>query len=290
MSCCNLIALVILLSTIEVKCNEEEEDPCVYTQLYWIRNATVKWPDTLMCGIRWKELMAIDTVKMANPSNMYWVIAFHQYATIQLNIAMIKDHYPDYSIDVNTGNSILFIGDSIERSCDNISHWSSSSSEIDINMIYTMLDRIRHFNHGMNGPRLCPNQFDGSSSSSSSFYFYNTPDMIIIPSNASSADDNNTSKYSLLTVEYHFRQFTLSTSVIACFVLIPIMTLVIGVIYERRRQFNFTKKQQRQKKDDTLDNSSGVKPPSSSSSSDIKHIELVDMSHLGRSKDHFINI
>src|SRR5277367_4911079 len=116
--------------------------PCTYTQLYWSNNFIIenKWPSlskvytsifniTLnssigyntnttpteisptLCGITWKKLLIIDSIKMAIADNMYWMVTFHQYATIILNILWIQENQlPNFTVNNDIIQAILFIG------------------------------------------------------------------------------------------------------------------------------------------------------------------------------------
>lgn len=236
------------------------EMPCTYTQLYWLDNSN-ELSDTLhsSCGIPWKKIMLIDTVKMAIPSNMYWVIAFHQYVSVLLNIDNIEKYqqtkYNMTAIDneYNVSMLIHFIGDSLARGCNNINQWPSQYD--DRNLIYNALSILRRFNNGEIGPGRCKSEFSNTTTSiPSTFYSFNTPDMIIIPKMLSNSR-NNSIIYSLLTLEYKFRQVTLSSSVIACFILIPILCCIIACIVNKRRQFSLNKsnKKKLKKKDLMID-------------------------------------
>ena len=299
-----LFTILLVVITCYKTDKNDEYYPCTYTQAYW-SNTSISWPEklsysnvVLMCGISWRTLMSIDPVKMAIPSNMYWIITFHQYATIRVNIENIEEKQQspfDITVFDNLTQSISFIGDSIERSCNNISGWPLYDDD-DRNLIYNALNILRDFNTGIIGPGSCIEEFHPNinettlytffsdiSSTTSPFYYYNTPDLIVIPAD-SSFENNNTIIYSLLKNEYKFRQFTLSSSIIACFILIPILSCTIACIANRRRKFflakknkkNFKDNQQQQQEIEYDESSSSYTEDSSNSIKLSSHIRKTD--------------
>ena len=205
---------------------------CTHTQLYWSRNTTL-WPenmnDTILCDTQWRDIMIIDTLKMSIPSNQYWVIASHQYITARLN----KESTNTTILLVN--DALIWLGDSLERVCDNISYWAS---ENDI-LAYQMIDTLRQYNYG----NVCQED-DNNTYIINALYYKHTADLLVIPESQSLAS-NKTSVFSLLGETYQYRQFTVSGVVIGCLVLIPVMTIIIILLLEKRRKYYLNKKKAR---------------------------------------------
>lgn len=251
---------IFLQYTLILSINNTPSSPCVYSQSYW-SNLTSKWPDITilalpyynsnntipptMCGVNWRDLLSINTIKMAIPSNMYWLMTFQQLSTCILNLAYIKQtnisQSSSFNIDINITNTIMFLCDSLSRTCNNISNWPNDNDQNTIIKIYDSIKLLHYFNMGIIGPGQCINEFS-LYNISSSFYFFNTPDLIIIPpppydSNYSTTLDNNTRIYSLLTDDYKFKQFLLVLTIIGWLVVIPFLFVTLIIIANRRRAY-----------------------------------------------------
>ena len=210
------------------------EPPCTWSQAYWLLNST-QWPNNMtdsLCGENWTTLLATEATKMTLPANQLWVVASHQLITANLNMALLGD---TYNASDALSSALLLIGDSLERLCSNVSQWPQDTT------LYDSLDTVRLFNQGspLMGLTTCANQTGGGSNA---FYFYNSPDLIIISSTAGT----NTSiiTYSLLGNIYRFRQFLLSSNIVACLIIIPLLMIIIAIIMNRRRNF-FARKDKR---------------------------------------------
>lgn len=204
---------------------------CVYGQSHWALNSTV-WPtpSLTLCSVNWRDLMAVECVKMARPLNAPWILVFHQYATAQLNLATLTPlDWINYSITLAPLNqTLLSLGDSLERGCANISLWWQQEQV----MLYNALSLLRLFNGGTLGPGPCnpmPMQ------STNPYYSHVSPDLILIPFQG--GDGNMTViSYSLLYDEYRVRAFIVTFAAIALCI-ITVQTCVICLYANKKRKF-----------------------------------------------------
>ena len=198
---------------------------CHYQQLYWLNLNESQWPvqEARLCDVPWYSILSIDTLRMTNRSNQLWVVGAHQYITARLNEAMSND------TDITTKESLLWLGDSLERACLNLSEWRVTSEA------YTSIERLRLYN------TLCDIIPPLATGTLSALYYIQTTDLLVIPVNMS-LRYNKTLSYSLLSDEYRFRQFTMSGAVVGCLVGIPVLTIIIVILLERRRKYHLSKK------------------------------------------------
>lgn len=200
---------------------------CTYSQRHWCLNTTT-WPidNATLCGVAWRTIMAIDTYRMAIPVNQYWVAASHAYITTRLNQAIAPANTTTADVSV----SLMWLGDSLERVCSNLSEWPLDSSA------FYALETLRRYN---TGNTTCSDE--DVVNMTEALYYIHTADMIIIPANLTLAT-NKTLAYSLLDDEYRYRQFLLSGAVVGCLVAIPVLTIIIILLLDRRRRYYATKK------------------------------------------------
>lgn len=197
---------------------------CHYSQLYWLNLNESEWPSSsTLCNVPWHSILSIDTLRMTNTSNQLWVVGAHQYITARLNEAMTNNS------DIETKEALLWLGDSLERACLNLSEWRITSDA------YKSIERLRLYNTA------CDTMNASSNSTISALYYIHTVDILVIPVNIS-LQFNKTLSYSLLSDEYRFRQFTMSGAVVGCLVGIPVLTIIIVILLDRRRKYHLSKK------------------------------------------------
>lgn len=267
--------------------------PCIYTQAYWLRQhsqATTTTNETswspldsqLMCGKAWRRFLFIDVQQMARPANIYWMAAFHLYATVALNNNTVP---PPASVLA----ALLITRDTLERACDSISGWPLNDTQ---SVAYSALQVLRQFV----AANPCADEFPiDPSSADSAFYYTNTPDLIVIPPGYGGRGDNTTALiYSLLSDTYRFRDVTLSASIIACLVVIPLLICVIACIANRRRLFYAKQRRERGVKQPRLQQQQQQQPLAPQTrersnmtvtSADDVSIELCDLSERKSSHD-----
>lgn len=209
-----------------------EINGCTHSQRYWNQLNVSDWPlNGELCQVSWKEIIGIDTMRMVIPGNQYWVVAAHQYITARLNERV--DTNNNVTVDETTRGALLWLGDSLDRACLNLSSWSATSS-----VPYRMIEQLRSYNE--------VNQCDeglnyNMSDTGCALYYMHTADLLVIPANLS-LQSNKTLSYSLLSDEYRFRQFTMSGAVVGCLVGIPVLTIIIIILLDRRRKYHLSKK------------------------------------------------
>ena len=155
---------------------------CTFTQNEWIKVSGGLDSGETMCGIGWHELMKIDASRMIIPENSLWVIVLHQYVSSILNRREILSDRVNASMTINFNNTgieeaIITIGDSLERSCDNVSQFELLPS------IQSAHSLLYDFNHGlipgMNVSIACQEEYS-MIHKDETFYYFNTPDIITV--------------------------------------------------------------------------------------------------------------
>ena len=175
-----------------------------------------------LCGVQWHSILEIEASRMANPRNQYWVVAAHQYITASLN--RLTSGTNNTEIDA----TLLWLGDSLERACHNLSTWTMSPTA------YTMIETLRHYNNA------CGEAEQSGNTTIEALYYIYAADTLVIPLNES-LGANKTLVYSLLEDEYRFRQFTTGGSAIAL-AGIPILVCIIIVLMNKRRKYHALKR------------------------------------------------
>lgn len=210
-----IILLSLLWSEGEALCTNRP-------QRYWALNTT-EWPTTTssLCGVSWRSIINIETSRMANPLNQYWVIAAHQYITANLN----KLATPTNNTRVEA--TILWLGDSLERVCPALSTWQVTP------IAYTMIESLRQYNNE------CGDE-TGTNNTVEALYYIYAADTLVIPQNET-LEANKTLIYSLLMDEYRFRQFTVGGSALAL-TGIPILICIIVLIKNKRFRYHLRRK------------------------------------------------
>lgn len=260
--------------------------PCTYSQLHWL-NDSVEWPNfniksmsnitkekedkgdmifiiksyydnkdkerLTICGVSWRILLKIDTIKMAIEENMFWMLSFHQLSTTILNIAWIQQRQiSNFTIDNEMIKVIIFIIDELERSCNNMNKWPLYLDYS--NTIYSNIDMLRSFNNGIIGPGQCLDEYHykyhtniddeyQSQLKYTPFYFYNSPDLIIMPLEEENHHQqqqynmNNTYIFSLLKDDYRYRMFLFITDIFAYSIIIPLLAIMLILLYNRRKEY-----------------------------------------------------
>ena len=176
---------IFLIDFIKTDELNETSSLCVYTQNYWINHINKLSSDEL-CGSKYDELMKINTFQMNDKNQYYWILTFHTLYTSISNRKIIYNHiyssddreiidtidFNDTMTEINT--SILFLYDSMERMCDNITNWSINAGK-DI-LISNMLEILSLFNSGLLYPiPACTDEF----SNKTIFSFSNNTDLFI---------------------------------------------------------------------------------------------------------------
>lgn len=121
---------------------------CVYSQSYWLSNASEPWPETEypfnkpLCGVSWRTLMHLNTSQVKDAGATHWLLAFHQLCTAILNM---QQQQPSSIIPSSTVLSSLVILDSMERKCDNMSGWVLENAQDAV--LSAHLRKLIEFNH-----------------------------------------------------------------------------------------------------------------------------------------------
>lgn len=169
--------------------------------------------------------MAIDTLRMVMPANQFWVAASHLYITARLNEALA----PPNTTTPLVSNALMWLGDSLERVCANVSVWSLDE-RLDV---FHVLETLRRYNTD-------GEQCGDGVNMTETLYYIHTADLLVIPANLTLAT-NKTLTYSLLGDEYRYRQFLLSGAVVGCLVGIPVLSIIIILLLDRRRRYYASK-------------------------------------------------
>lgn len=203
---------------------------CSQRQSFWIQSNTSIGENETLCGVKWRDILSIDTLRMAQPANQNWVVASHQYITAKLN------QYSDANASQSVKEALLSVGDSLERACDNIREYRISYDHLEILRLYYYSN-------------LCntTTPYDNSTVKEiNPLYYLYTSDILVIPANIS-LESNKTWRFSLLNDEYRFRQFSVGSAIIGCLSSLILMIVVL-VLYDRRKKYYASKKKPKKKK------------------------------------------
>lgn len=218
----NLFILLITVLHAAISTNLANSACLTRPQSYWILN-TKQWPnktgEASLCQVKWYDIMQVEPTRMSNPLNQYWVIATHQYITASLN------NMVNATEDKNVITALVWLGDSLERACANLSEW-----RLDMNA-YNKVETLRDYNNQCT---------ETSNNVKDTLYYIRTQDLLVIPANIS-LDTNKTLIHSLLFDEYRFRQFAIAGSTVA-FVGIPVLTCIIILLLNKRYKYHLSKR------------------------------------------------
>lgn len=177
--------------------------------------------------------MQREVARTAIPANVYWLASFHCYASVALSTPS----------QVDVRSALLIARDSLERACTNVSGWPVQD---DRSVVYDALDTLYLYAT----TNACIDA-EAAALLEQAFYYTATPDLIIVPGQSPPVNGSAVALiYSLLTDTYRFRQFTVSSAVIGCLVVSPILICIIACIADRRRRF-FARNNHNQKKRDS---------------------------------------
>jgi hypothetical protein len=122
---------------------------CTYTQDQWLvllQNGAQTTNETL-CGQPLPALLNNDALGLLVPQNTNWLLALHQYSAAVLNKASMLAVSPQPQQIVPFRDSgilqaLLLMGDTLERSCSNVSLWQFTPYAI------SSFELLRSFNQG----------------------------------------------------------------------------------------------------------------------------------------------
>lgn len=140
---------------------------CTYTPVEWLSHQNLvaeKATNQTLCRVNWFQLLEINVAQMRVKENQLWVVVAQQYIGASLNKLRLD------SLGRNISESILYLGNTLEYYCDNISLWKLQEKE-DI-----VLGILYDFNHGL-------------------FPEYPLCDKISIPRNGSEGEESDTFFY-----------------------------------------------------------------------------------------------
>lgn len=143
-----VVAAILLLT------GEAAATGCVYSQSYWLSNASNPWPmDTSplnqpLCGVDWQTLMLLNTSQVRETGATQWLLAFHQLCTAALNLRSQQGGGGGGGGGMPSGValSVLAVFDSMERWCDNMSGWVLEEAEDSV--LGAHLRTLMQYNHG----------------------------------------------------------------------------------------------------------------------------------------------
>lgn len=149
---------------------------CTYTPVEWLDHRNLIQQDNqtnrTICRIEWFQILEINVAHMKIPQNQLWVVVAQQYIAARLN--KLRTSVSTLDGD-NISECLLFLGNSLEYYCNNISQWKLGEKE---ESSLTVLD---NFNHGTleKFPR-CDSVHILPASESETYFYYQSIDTFIV--------------------------------------------------------------------------------------------------------------
>lgn len=141
------IGIYFILFMNIIVCTEQQQQPCVYPLIHWIktnepwpilyRNQEVPTKNFTQCHIQWYELIEID-IASVNQNNRLWLILFQQYIVAKMNLRLLTLFMNSLTASGGINNNDVFFIDRtvITRIIDSI-----TITDIAIVKAFDILDR-----------------------------------------------------------------------------------------------------------------------------------------------------
>lgn len=116
---------------------------CTHTPVEWRtrQNFTIDGVENeTLCRVNWFKLLEVNVAQMKIKENQLWVVVAQHYIAASLNKLRIS--FPNHTA-IALSESILFLGNTLEHYCDNISQWTLGEKEDHAIQI------LSNFNHGL---------------------------------------------------------------------------------------------------------------------------------------------
>lgn len=205
--------------------------PCVYSQSYWLSNASQPWPmDTSplnqpLCGVDWPTLMRLNTSQARETAATQWLLAFHQLCTAALNL---RSQEPSSSSSMPSGVrlSVLAVFDSMERWCDNMSGWVIEVTQD--NVLGAHLRTLIQYNHG------------GVACNTLPFSFTQSPQLFFMGYNVT-AQDEAARQAELMAHIYKIQSMGVIYASFLTIFVIPSLAIYIVMLRNKKREYTWFK-------------------------------------------------
>ena len=138
---------------------------CTYTPVEWLSHKPNQ--TGTLCNVGWLELLGVNVAQMKIKENQLWVVVAQQYIAASLNAART-------GFVKNISESILFLGNTLEYRCDNISLWSLQEKEEEA---LATLDKL---NHGLFPEFPSCDLVSIATQSEETFFYYQNIDTFIV--------------------------------------------------------------------------------------------------------------
>jgi len=116
---------------------------CTYTPVEWLQHKNLIENQTL-CNVTWLQLLEVNVAQMTIKDNQLWVVVSQEYIGANLNSRRAPSFsHANHSTHDNIPESILLIGNTLEKVCDNVSQWVLGERED------FLLGILHQFNRGL---------------------------------------------------------------------------------------------------------------------------------------------
>ena len=204
-------------------------DACVYSQSYWLSDASKPWPTAAilnqsLCGLSWHTLMHLNTSQTREPGAMHWLLAFHQLCTACLNHCKEEETQPTPPLLPSSITlSIEVIFDSMQRSCHDMYRWTQEVARDQV--LSGNLKRLIEYNHGA---KVCKPVL---------FSFTYEPQLFFLGYNET--EQSETLRQATERQRLYKTQTVLGAFLVCAILLIVGLVLYIIIIHKKRRDYSF---------------------------------------------------
>lgn len=221
----------MLLYTILLVSIVSTSQACVYSQSYWLSNASLPWPmDTAplnqpLCGVTWQTLMYLNTSQVRESGSTQWLLAFHQLCTAALNLR--TQQQSSSLIPSSVTLSVNAVYDSMERRCDNLSGWVAEQEQDTV--LSAHLRTIMQYNHG--GEACNP-------TNSLPFSFTQSPQLFFMGYNETEEEEASRQAEVMAHI-YKIQGSMVVYSSLVTFFIIPALAIYIIILRNKRREYSW---------------------------------------------------
>jgi len=222
----------MLLYAVLLICLVSPGQTCVYSQSYWLSNASNPWPvDTAplnlpLCGVAWQTLMYLNTSQVRESGSTQWLLAFHQLCTAALNLR-VQQQQQSSLIPSSVALSITAVYDSMERRCDNLSGWVTEQEQDAV--LGAHLRTIMQYNHG--GEACNP-------TNSLPFSFTQSPQLFFMGYNETEEEETSRQAEVMAHIYKIQGSMVVYSSFITFFVM-PALMIYIIMLRNKRREYSW---------------------------------------------------
>lgn len=115
-------------------------ESCTYTPSEWLNHKNLIQENQTICRVKWLQILEINVAHMKIQENQLWVVVAQQYIASRLNQLRVP---PEDEDPLNITQCLLYLGNSLEYYCSNISQWRLGEKE------EASLRVLDDFNHGV---------------------------------------------------------------------------------------------------------------------------------------------